>query len=156
MKISAFAFAFIAVPTVAAFNPASLGNRAKVIDSSLFATVRRQPLIHVDDDSDDNAIMEPCVAREGKFVDHKVDKEFFKNLPYGCKLHGVEKLRDEGLTGKGVRVAVIDSGVDADHAGFHEMVKEQVWFRSGRPLSKDDHGTHVAGECIYYVLKYDG
>eukprot|EP00586_Coscinodiscus_wailesii_P023099 CAMPEP_0172506984 /NCGR_PEP_ID=MMETSP1066-20121228/200157_1 /TAXON_ID=671091 /ORGANISM="Coscinodiscus wailesii, Strain CCMP2513" /LENGTH=370 /DNA_ID=CAMNT_0013284311 /DNA_START=31 /DNA_END=1143 /DNA_ORIENTATION=+ len=145
MKISVFAFALITTPTVVAFIPAPVGNHAKIIRSSLFAVARRQPLIHVDDDSDDNAIMEPCVAREGKFTDHKADEKFFKNLPYGCKLHGVDKLREEGLTGKGVRVAVIDSGVDADHPGFHDMVKQQEWFRYGRPLSKDDHGTHVAG-----------
>ena len=51
-----------------------------------------------------------------------------------------------------VRVAVIDSGVDAEHSGFHEQVKQQVWFRHGSslsPLSEDFHelfhGTHVAG-----------
>jgi subtilisin family serine protease len=60
-------------------------------------------------------------------------------------LTGADKLRADGLNGKGVRVAVIDSGVDAEHTGFHGQVKQQVWHRYGSPLSEDDHGTHVAG-----------
>lgn len=66
-------------------------------------------------------------------------------VPLGIKLHGGEKLRDEGLTGKGVKVAVIDSGVAAGHPGFGDQVKEQIWYRRGTPLMRDDHGTHVAG-----------
>lgn len=66
-------------------------------------------------------------------------------LPLGIKLHGGEKLREEGLTGKGVRVAVIDSGVAAGHPGFNSRVREQIWYRRGSPLMSDDHGTHVAG-----------
>ena len=67
------------------------------------------------------------------------------SLPLGIKLHGGEKLRAEGLTGKGVKVAVIDSGVAAGHPGFGDQVVEQVWYRRGTPLMRDDHGTHVAG-----------
>lgn len=67
------------------------------------------------------------------------------NLPLGALLTGAAKLLEEGLTGKGVKVAVIDSGVDADHDGFNGRVTKQMWFRYGTPLSSDDHGTHVAG-----------
>jgi subtilisin family serine protease len=68
-----------------------------------------------------------------------------RNLPEGVILHGGEKLHKEGLTGKGVRVAVIDSGVDKKHPGFRGQVKKQTWLRTGTPLEQDDHGTHVAG-----------
>ena len=67
------------------------------------------------------------------------------DLPLGIKLTGGIKLREKGLTGKGVKVAVIDSGVDAAHTGFDGKVTKQMWFRAGSPLSQDDHGTHVAG-----------
>lgn len=67
------------------------------------------------------------------------------SLPQGIKLTGGEKLRSNGMTGEGVRVAVIDSGVDAEHPGFNNRVVKQVWFRSGTPLSIANHGTHVAG-----------
>lgn len=66
-------------------------------------------------------------------------------LPEGIILTGGEELRKEGLTGTGVRVAVIDSGVDIEHPGFNGKVTKQVWLRSGTPLEEDDHGTHVAG-----------
>jgi subtilisin family serine protease len=66
-------------------------------------------------------------------------------VPPGIILTGGLKLRNDGLTGTGVKVAVIDSGVDAEHIGFNGRVTKQMWFRSGTPLSQDDHGTHVAG-----------
>jgi major intracellular serine protease len=67
------------------------------------------------------------------------------NLPTGIKLTGGVELRKANLTGKGIKVAVIDSGVDAEHPSFNGMVKQQVWFRYGTPLEEGDHGTHVAG-----------
>jgi len=67
------------------------------------------------------------------------------NLPRGVELTGGSKLRKKGLTGKGVRVAVIDSGVDEAHPGFDGKVTYQLWLRYGTDLSEDDHGTHVAG-----------
>jgi major intracellular serine protease len=73
------------------------------------------------------------------------DSSSTTSLPLGALLHGAHKLREKSLTGLGVRVAVIDSGIDKDHPGFHGQVKKQVWFRSGTPLTEDDHGTHVAG-----------
>lgn len=66
-------------------------------------------------------------------------------LPFGVLLTGGRKLRDAGKTGKGVRVAVIDSGVDAEHPAFQGCVKKKIWYRHGTPLADDDHGTHVAG-----------
>ena len=65
--------------------------------------------------------------------------------PLGCQLMGSTKLHKEGKTGKGVRIGVIDSGIDSTHIGFNDQVKKHVWFRYGTPLVEDDHGTHVAG-----------
>ena len=102
----------------------------------------------VDEDEEGNAMMEPSVVREASVEPlaflHR--KDFFKKkLPLGVKMTGARKLHKEGLTGKGVRVAVIDSGVDIEHPGFNGQVKQQVWFRHGTPLCESDHGTHVAG-----------
>jgi len=84
----------------------------------------------------------PHVLRMQTSEDIIVDEA---HLPLGIKLTGGEKLREHGLTGKGVRVAIIDSGIDAWHQGFSGRVTKQTWFRSGTPLAEDDHGTHVAG-----------
>ena len=70
-----------------------------------------------------------------------------QHLPRGVQLTGGERLRSMGLLGQGVRVAVIDSGVDSQHPGFRGKVVEKTWYRSGTPLSEDDHGTHVAVRC---------
>jgi len=66
-------------------------------------------------------------------------------LPVGCILHGATKLHAAKLDGKGVKVAVIDSGIDDKHPGFHGKAIQKKWFRHGTSLSEDDHGTHVAG-----------
>lgn len=75
------------------------------------------------------------------------------DLPLGALLHGAKKLRAAKLDGSGVRVSVIDSGVDKDHPGFNGMVRKQKWFLSGTPLSEDDHGTHVAGTIHFLAPK---
>ena len=75
------------------------------------------------------------------------NEKFVTDLPLGIRLTGGEKLRTEGKTGQGVRVAVIDSGVDKDHPEFNGRVLKQMWFKAGTPLSEGraNHGTHVAG-----------
>lgn len=67
-----------------------------------------------------------------------------QHLPLGVQLTGGARLRSLGLLGQGVKVAVIDSGIDKDHKAFGGKVVEQKWYRSGEPLSESDHGTHVA------------
>lgn len=100
------------------------------------------PTIIPDDDDDTVLPTIPAFTRasyDGGTAPSKV------KLPLGIKLHGGDKLRQDGLTGKGIKVAVIDSGVAAGHPGFGDQVREQVWYRRGTPLMTDDHGTHVAG-----------
>ena len=85
-------------------------------------------------------IQKPSVTRQQTSATVSEDK-----LPEGIVLTGGQQLRADGLRGQGVRVAVIDSGVDKDHPGFNGKVTKQVWIRSGTSLEQDDHGTHVAG-----------
>lgn len=76
-------------------------------------------------------------------------------LPLGARLHGAHKLHADGLTGTGVRIAVIDSGIDESHPGLHGKVKNKRWFRDGTPLEEDDHGTHVAGTIHFMAPDAD-
>ncbi|WP_176597936.1 S8 family serine peptidase [Sphingobium sp. 15-1] len=48
-------------------------------------------------------------------------------------------------TGRGVTVAVIDSGIDARHPDLAGQIKGNLNFVAGRPLIPERHGTAVAG-----------
>lgn len=75
-----------------------------------------------------------------------MDASDINMLPLGARLHGAVALRKNNMKGQNVRIAVLDSGIDATHSGFHGVVNtEKYWFRHGTPLEQDDHGTHVAG-----------
>ena len=51
-----------------------------------------------------------------------------------------------GLTGKGVRVAVVDTGIDSGHPALRGRVKETIVVaENANPLDGVGHGTHVAG-----------
>lgn len=104
---------------------------------------KSQPVIFSDDESEELGQLSiseaPADAEE-----FAINDKFFDNVPYGARLTGADKLRAEGLTGKGVKVAVIDTGVDSEHPGFHGMVTKQYWFRHSAPLK--NHGKRI---CDY-------
>lgn len=62
------------------------------------------------------------------------------------QLLNIQKLREEGLTGKGVGVAILDTGVAPhpdleDHiGGFYDLVSDHK-----KPFDNNRHGTHVSG-----------
>lgn len=71
--------------------------------------------------------------------------------PYAHLQHGSQTLHlDQAhrlATGKGVRIAVVDTGVDFDHPDLRERVKRAQNFvdRGERTFTTDIHGTAVAG-----------
>lgn len=64
---------------------------------------------------------------------------------------GVEKwqlpyrFKHRKLEGQGVKVAVIDSGIDKKHPDFAWRIKKVKNFSGGRKYKGTEHGTHVAG-----------
>ncbi|MBS1195152.1 MAG: hypothetical protein H6R30_490, partial [Methanomicrobia archaeon] len=68
-----------------------------------------------------------------------------EEFQYGVRMMGAEEYYRKGFTGKGVKVGVIDSGIDYNHPDLH--VAGGKSFRSGDTNYKDVlfHGTHVAG-----------
>ncbi|MFF8449519.1 S8 family serine peptidase [Streptomyces leeuwenhoekii] len=58
---------------------------------------------------------------------------------------GTPRAWEAGLTGKGVTVAVLDTGVDADHPDLAGRVAESRSFVEGEQVAdRNGHGTHVA------------
>jgi len=70
-----------------------------------------------------------------------------EELPWGIDRIDAEYAWLEGLTGAGVKVAVIDTGIDYNHPDLAANCKGGVNVINTRKDYKDDngHGTHVAG-----------
>jgi len=60
---------------------------------------------------------------------------------------GADKVWAEGITGSGVNVAVLDTGIDLDHPELKDSYLGGYDFVNNDPVPDDDHGhgTHVAG-----------
>ncbi|HEU5140789.1 MAG TPA: S8 family serine peptidase [Bacillales bacterium] len=100
---------------------------------------------------------------EARSIYFNKDLEYLSSHPTGREVMGADKVNAQlGYTGKGVTVAVIDSGIDATHPDlpFGETVIQNVKFLVGGDLLGTDsiylenvvdtdttsgHGTHVAG-----------
>ncbi|MCA1814588.1 MAG: S8 family serine peptidase [Halobacteriales archaeon] len=68
---------------------------------------------------------------------------------WALRITGIDKLHQQGLKGQGVKVAIIDTGIDGTHGEFKGL--RVIWkdVVNGRTTPYDDsevgHGTHVAG-----------
>lgn len=69
-------------------------------------------------------------------------------LDNAVKTLGVDKLWEQGYTGKGVTIAVIDTGI-YPHQDFEGKIIGFKDFVNGfkEPYDDQGHGTHVAGDC---------
>ncbi|MBX0325550.1 S8 family serine peptidase [Halomicroarcula sp. F13] len=75
-----------------------------------------------------------------------------QRMPWGCERIGASGVHGDGLTGKGIDVAVIDSGIDSDHP---DLVSNLGDGYAVTPCGDDEcryewdddhsHGTHCAG-----------
>ncbi len=83
----------------------------------------------------------------GKPLTAEQQESLIKSFPGGELVWrlGVQELWRDGITGKGVRVAVIDEGI-APHSELDDAVKARRNFTAQRGAATvGEHGTHVAG-----------
>ncbi|NTU60818.1 MAG: S8 family serine peptidase, partial [Caldiserica bacterium] len=84
-------------------------------------------------------------------IDADDDDEGQSDFNWGLTDLGIKKLWDKGLTGKGVKVGLLDTGVDADHPALKGKVEKFVMFEmdgtkvDSKPFDNIGHGTHCAG-----------
>ncbi len=68
---------------------------------------------------------------------------------WGVQRIGSEAAHQQGITGKGIKIAVIDTGIDYHHEDLNNNYRGGYNFVDGNEYPLDDsynsHGTHVAG-----------
>ncbi|MGG3912549.1 S8 family serine peptidase [Rossellomorea vietnamensis] len=133
-----------------AFNGVAMtipANKAKaLLDSEAVKAVWSDKEVHI----------EPPVTEESKQKEVTHTNTTFPDI---------EKLHHEGFTGEGVKVGILDTGIDYDHPDLQEAYKGGYdfvdndtdpmettyddWVKAGKPWSASpyytEHGTHVAG-----------
>jgi len=96
-----------------------------------------------------------------KFIDD--DNKVFKTVDVASEFMGSRVVNDSGYTGKGIGIAIIDTGV-APHSDLVRPTNRIVAFKDfinhrETPYDDDGHGTHVAGIAAgngYSKSKYKG
>ncbi len=98
-------------------------------------------------------------------------------LDVSVPLIGAPRVWEGGFTGKGIKVAIVDTGIDPNHPDFTGRIAQMKDFTGEGPADNHGHGSHVASivggtgagsagkyqgvapECVLYaakVLRGDG
>jgi subtilisin family serine protease len=82
-------------------------------------------------------------------VPYQGEADAQQEYTYGLQKIGVQELRekDSEMTGKGVLVGILDTGIDANHPDLQGKVVAWKDFidNKDKPYDDNKHGTHVAG-----------
>lgn len=82
---------------------------------------------------------------EKLWLDGRVKAELKESVP----LVGAPDAWAAGYTGKGVKVAVLDTGIDVNHPDFGGLIDGAASFVPGEAVTDvNGHGTHVAGTIV--------
>jgi subtilisin family serine protease len=105
------------------------------------------------------------------------DEPVHTMLDVSVPLIGAPQVWQAGITGKDIKVAIVDTGIDPNHPDFANRIAQMKDFTGQGPADNHGHGTHVAGiiggtgagssakyrgvapDCLYYtakVLRGDG
>ena len=83
---------------------------------------------------------------EGRtYLGLRSERFFRSNDLFSAEQIGAVSVHARGVTGQGVKIAILDSGVDTDHAELAGKVLAYRNFTDDGPEDAIGHGTHVAG-----------
>lgn len=92
-------------------------------------------------------------AIEKIWLDAKVEATLHQSVPQ----IGTHTAWESGLTGAGIKVAVLDTGIDPTHPDIAPQLDESVSFVPGETVQdKNGHGTHVASTILGTGAASDG
>jgi subtilisin len=122
----------------------NLGVALGTVDREGLAGLRADPSVERVDSAPQIALIHPRKV---------VSASLTSRYTWGIHTLGVRKLWDQGLSGKGIRVGHLDTGVDGGHPALKRAVPYFAEFDEfGRqllpdpePWDSDEHGTHTAG-----------
>ncbi len=89
-------------------------------------------------------------------------EEIWPDLPVHACLNSsipvisTPKVWELGLKGKGIKVAVVDTGIDETHPDFEGRIIATKSFVGGTALDDNGHGTHVASTILGSGVKSGG
>eukprot|EP00928_Gymnodinium_smaydae_P013899 TRINITY_DN15043_c0_g1_i1.p1 TRINITY_DN15043_c0_g1~~TRINITY_DN15043_c0_g1_i1.p1 ORF type:complete len:600 (-),score=91.22 TRINITY_DN15043_c0_g1_i1:265-2064(-) len=75
----------------------------------------------------------------------RVNMSRAESIPYGLPMVQALDAHNAGVTGSGVRICIIDSGIDADHEDLQAVTSTANGYAQSWDSDGCSHGTHVAG-----------
>ncbi|MCP5015376.1 MAG: S8 family serine peptidase [Ketobacter sp.] len=93
---------------------------------------------------------------------HEDVEEIWPDLPVQTWLNSsvpkiaTPRVWETGLKGKGIKVAVVDTGIDENHPDFEGRIVATASFVSDSAHDDNGHGTHVAGTVLGSGAKSNG
>ena len=119
-----------------------LGVAVGYVDRDAASSIDRLAEVQAVYSATDPSLIRPIQSEAAEAVDE---------LTWGLKALRITELWDRGLTGEGVGVAHLDTGVDARHPALRGKVAgwAQIDLAGGilpnkKPFDSEDHGTHTA------------